>query len=59
MGINYAVFYSSRTQKVKRAKEPVHKLTVFFLISSSKIQPVNYMENKLQQMFLNGNNCPL
>lgn len=46
MGINNVVD-SCRAQKVKRAKELVHKLTVFFLISSSKTQPVNHMENTL------------
>lgn len=46
MGINYGVVHPKRAQKVKRAEELVHELTIFILISSSERQQVKHMENK-------------
>lgn len=46
MRINYVVLDSRRVQKVKKAEELVHELTVLNFISSFTTQQVNHMGNK-------------
>lgn len=46
MRINYVVLDSRRVQKVKKAEELVHELTVLKFISSFTTQQVNHMGNK-------------
>lgn len=46
MEINYVVLDLRRAQKVKKAEELVHELTVSVLISRFTTQQVNHIENK-------------